>query len=147
MNTKPSCYIGIDPDLVKSGFAAYFPATGKLTATTFDFFKLKEVLTEFKNTYQDDLLVRIEAGWLNNKSNYHRHRKQSKAIGERIAKNVGENAATGKLIAEMCLYLSIPHELVRPAASKVNATYFKRLTGLGKTNQEMRDAGMLCFGF
>jgi hypothetical protein len=147
MMKKKACYIGVDPDLVKSGFAVYYPATGKLTGSLFDFFKLKEILSEFKNTYQDDLLVRIEGGWLNSKSNFHGHPKQSKAVGERIAKNVGENHACGKLIVQMCEYLKIPHEIVKPTQSKVNSQFFKKLTGLDVKNQEIIDASMLCFGF
>lgn len=141
---KRAVYIGIDPDLVKSGFAVYYPSTGKLTGTTFDFFKLKEVLQEFKNTHQNNILIRIEAGWLNKKANF--RGTESQAVSDMISKKVGENHATGKLITQMCEYLQIEHELVRPTKAKVNKDFFFKLTGLETKSQEIIDAGMLIFG-
>lgn len=131
--------IGIDPDLVKSGVAIKSDMGLRLMNLTF---------TELKNLFEQNTplikKVVIEAGWLNEKSNFHYHPKQTKAAGERIAKNVGENHATGKLISELAASYGLVVELVRPTRSKYNARDFNLITGwTGRTNQEQRDAAML----
>ncbi|AXY56617.1 hypothetical protein CDG60_08575 [Acinetobacter chinensis] len=133
--------IGIDPDLEKSG-VAILGKTLELKNLNF-----AETVELFRT--QQDLIrkVVIEAGWLNRKSNFHGYSKQSKSAGERIAKNVGENHATGKLLAEMAQSLGLAVVLVKPVRSKLNAEDFNRITGWrGRSNQEQRDAGMLIHG-
>ncbi|MFW1997271.1 hypothetical protein ACG904_20360, partial [Acinetobacter guillouiae] len=91
--------------------------------------------------------VVIEAGWMNKKSNLHSCIGQSKRAGERIAKNVGENHATGKLLVEMAKSFGLAVVEVRPTKTKKNSEEFNRITGWqGRTNQEQRDAGMLIWG-
>lgn len=132
-----SIILGIDPDLIKSGVATLQNKT--LTFQNLSFTELIEYIMSIKENVKK---IVIEAGWMNKKSNWHNY--SSMAIAAKIGKNVGENHATGKLIAEMCLYLGFVVELVRPTASKLNAVQFKRLTGYeGSTNQEVRDAGQL----
>ena len=98
---------------------------------------------ELFRTHQDEIKkVVIEAGWLNKKSNF--RFGHSKTAGERIAKNVGENHATGKLLAEMAKECGLAVVLVKPTRTKLKAEDFNRITGWqGRTNQEQRDAGML----
>lgn len=133
--------IGIDPDLEKSGVAILNP-TLELRNLSFP------DLVELFRLNQDEIKkVVIEAGWLNKKSNYHRHISQSKSASERIAKNVGENHATGKLISEMASYYGLAVVLVKPTRTKLNGVDFNKFTGWhGRTNQEQRDAAMLIFG-
>lgn len=136
-------YIGIDPDLIKSGVAYWFKGAKQIrlellstTSIVIEFLKLKSIGTEFT--------VIIEAGWLNKKSNF--RSTQNKAVGERIAKNIGENHAVGKIIEQACQELGIKYKLVRPSKTKVNKTYFFKLTGQKVANQELIDAGMLVYG-
>ena len=134
--------IGIDPDLEKSGVAV-------LGKSHFELKNLKfaDVVELFYD--QQDMIkkVVIEAGWLNKKSNFHMRAGQSKAKGESIARNVGENHATGKLLVQMAQHLGLPVVEVKPTKSKTNSEDFNRLTGwVGRTNQEQRDAGMLIWG-
>ncbi len=69
---------------------------------------------------------------------------QTKDAGERIGKNVGANHEAGRKIEEMLQYLKIPYELIQPRNNKINADFFRRITGYpGKTNQDMRDSAML----
>ena len=93
--------IGIDPDLDKSGVAVLgqsFELKNLTFAETVELFR----------SYQDQIKkVVIEAGWMNKKSNLHSCIGQSKRAGERIAKNVGENHATGKLLVEMAESLGL----------------------------------------
>lgn len=140
---KYKYYIGIDPDIHRSGIA--ISKEGKLVELcTVTYWRLfLGLITWDKETP----FVRIEAGWLNEKSNFYRaNRTQTKAAGERISKNVGENHQAGKKIEEMMQFLNIPYELVRPTRSKVKPDYFKMLTGLEIKNQEIIDAGMLILG-
>ncbi|MGQ1234088.1 hypothetical protein ACT43E_08155 [Acinetobacter baumannii] len=134
--------IGIDPDLEKSGVAVL--KDGLLRLDNMRFYDL----TQYFEVNKDQIKkVVIEAGWLNKKSNLHGRIGQSKRAGERIAKNVGENHATGKLIAEMAQSFGLPIVLVKPTKTKLNAEQFSKITGWqGRTNQEQRDAGMLIWG-
>jgi hypothetical protein len=157
MTTPQILYIGIDPDVDKSGFATWDGT--KLTAEALKFWDLIERLTEYdldilKNTFGDrgkygidKLYVRLEAGWLISKSNW--RITKSKVIGERIAAKVGANHQVGKLIEEWMANRGIKYELVKPLG-KTTAEYFEQLTGIKTaktTGQDMRDAGMLVYQF
>ncbi|RLL29043.1 hypothetical protein D9K80_17300 [Acinetobacter cumulans] len=133
--------IGIDPDLTKSGVAILGDSLELKTMT------FAETVDLFRSRQNQIRKVVIEAGWLNVKSNLHGRYGQSKSAGERIAKNVGENHATGKLLVEMAKSFKLNVIEVRPTRAKKNAEEFRRITGYaGRTNQEVRDAGMLIFG-
>ena len=138
--------IGIDPDINKSGLAITMNgALVRVEARTF--FDLCEILNSAKNIARDVgalLMVTIEAGWLIKKQNW--HPAQGRGVRDKIAKNIGENHAAGKLIARWCDEAGIPYELI-PPRGKVKSARFKRLTGWNKrTNQDMRDAVMLIWG-
>lgn len=136
--TEHQIIIGIDPDLEKSGVAILGQSL-QLKNLTFP-----ETVELFR-TLQDEIKkVVIEAGWLNRKSNFHGRYGQSKSKGEAIARNVGENHATGKLLVEMAKSLGLAVVEVRPTRTKLKAEDFNRITGWqGRTNQEQRDAAML----
>lgn len=133
--------IGIDPDLVKSGVAILGDSLELKTLT------FVETVDLFRTQQEVIKKVVIEAGWLNSKSNMHGRIGQRKTVGERIAKNVGENHATGKLLVEMARSFDLNVVEVRPTRTKKNAEEFRRITGyVGRTNPEVRDAGMLIWG-
>ena len=135
-------YIGIDPDVEKSGVAIYDTSDKSLELYCKTFW---EVIEEIE-AYLHPITVVIEAGWLIKKSNWHGKVNQSKTAGERIAKNVGSNHQVGKLLVEYCEWKNINYKLVKPMG-KIDHFRFKKFTGYkGKTNQEKRDAGMLVFG-
>ena len=136
--------IGIDPDVDKSGVAYYFDK--KLLLNNMTFFELFDYLEFAKNKIEFPVKIYIEAGWLN-KTNWHTSGKMNIAIVAQIGARTGANHETGRKIAEMCEYLKVDYELVRPTQSKVDAVYFKQLTKYpGRTNQEQRDAAMLIWG-
>ena len=137
--------IGIDPDIDKSGVAYYFRRTKELNLYNFRFFELYEDLKNAKEIYEDFKVI-VEAGWLNNKSNWH-NEKSGVRIAARIGKNTGSNHEAGRKIVEMLEYLGISYELRRPFTSKINSESFKKITKYsGRTNQETRDAAMLIYG-
>jgi len=134
--------IGIDPDLDKSGVAVKWPDALSLNNLTF--VELKDLLEREQPVIKK---VVVEAGWLNEKANFHYRPNQSKAEGERIAKNVGENHATGKLIVQLIESMGIPVQQLKPTRSKLNSKDSNRITGWAKqSNQEQRDAAMLVWG-
>mgnify|MGYP001164605831 CR=1 FL=1 len=138
--------IGIDPDCELNGYAEWDIKQKRLTVSKQSFFQIFDILHSSKN---DIALVRIEAGWHNKKSNFHSNSSQSKSVGENIAKKVGSNHETGRKLVEMCQYLDIQVEEVKPLGTKsVDAKLFKKMTGIAiRTNQDMRDAGMLVFKY
>lgn len=134
--------IGIDPDLDKSGVAIRWPDALSLNNLTF--VELKDLIEREQPVIKK---VVVEAGWLNEKANFHYRPNQSKSAGERIAKNVGENHATGKLIVQLIESMGIPVQLLKPTRSKLSSKDFNRITGWEKrSNQEQRDAAMLVWG-
>lgn len=138
--------IGIDPDCELNGFAIWDIKNQKLDVQKLSFFDIFDMLSLLLSRIA---LVRIEAGWLNKKSNFHSNPKQSKAVGEKIAKSVGRNHETGLKLVEMCKYLGIACEEVKPLGTKgIDQEMFKKITKFTKrTNEDMRDAGMLVFKY
>lgn len=138
--------IGIDPDTSKSGLAVYNIEKKDIRVSSLTFFQIFDFLKKEAHNIE---LVRIEAGWLNQKSNFHGKFHQTKAEGERIAKNVGSNHETGRKLVEMCHYLNLSWEIVRPLGTKkIDDKTFKMITKVkGRTNQDMRDAGMLVWNW
>lgn len=136
--------VGIDPDLEKSGVALL--GDNGLQLMNLTFFDLCGILEIERKKIKK---VYVEAGWLNKKSNFHNIDKDMPiykrlAICEKVAKNVGENHATGKLIAEMAEGIGLDVVLVKPTSKKLDKDQFRKVTGYGKrTNQEQRDAAML----
>lgn len=135
-------YVGIDPDSKKSGVAA-LAFDKHYSLHNFTFFELFDYLKDKKSSIR---LVVIEAGWLN-KSVWHGAHGKGAAISARIGKNVGANHEAARKIEEMCEYLKLHYELVKPHSGKLTAGQFKKVTGIQeRTNQEQRDAFMLVFG-
>lgn len=140
--------LGIDPDIHKSGIAVLHRDTNccpakeliEMSCLSFvdilSFVKLNQPIIE---------CVYIEAGWFNKKSSF--HYSPNMAVSARIGKSVGENHATGKLLAQCIEHEQVKVILVKPTKAKLNAEQFKKLTKIQtRTNQETRDAAMLVWG-
>jgi hypothetical protein len=135
--------IGIDPDTDKSGVALLWKPAGNLDLRNLRFFQLYDFLEGMAQSVEK---VVIEAGWLN-KSNWHVKTGDRAAYAGQIGQRTGANHETGRKIVEMCEYLSLKVELVKPTKSKVDADLFRRLSKYERrTNQEQRDAAMLVLG-
>lgn len=133
--------IGIDPDLTASGVAT-LTAQG-LHVQTLSFVQLVKYIEQQKPKLKK---VVIEAGWLIPKSSW--HFSKSKVQAERIAKNVGQNHATGQLLEQAIQDLGVTVELRKPIGKRTHEQ-FVRITGFTqkkRTNQEERDAGLLVWG-
>jgi sulfur carrier protein ThiS len=135
-------FIGIDPDVTKSGVAYKNGKTVELY--NYSFFDLFDYLKSLKLSHEK-IIVYIECGFLN-KSNWHTTNGSS-AINAQIGQRTGANHETAKKIVEMCVYLELKYFEIKPTKSKVNADFFKQITKIDKrTNQEQRDAYMLIHG-
>ena len=138
--------IGIDPDVDKSGVA--LKINDHIEVFNLSFFELFEFLIEKRDRVKktsEDIVVVVEAGWLN-KSNWHKKKNGSAAINAEIGKRTGANHETGKKIVEMIKFLKLPYQTIKPRTSKINSSFFKRITGINRSNQEQRDAYMLIHG-
>lgn len=139
---KKTIRIGIDPDIDKSGYCLIESAPfGKKNIVKLETLSFWDLIQAIENAYHDydDLLVCIEAGHLNKKSNY--HFAENKLVASRIGKNVGENHTVGRLIHQYCEKADIPYKLIKPESKKWDADLFKKITGYdNRTNQEQRDA-------
>jgi len=133
-------YIGIDPDVDKSGYAVLDSKTKELDLYNYSFWEIIEDL----KSYLIPITVIIEAGWLHKKSNWHGQKNVYTAA--KIGKNVGANHQVGKLLHEYCILKGFKCILVKPKG-KIPHKEFKAITGYKKrTNQDQRDAGMLVYG-
>ena len=140
-------YIGIDPDVDKSGFAVWNKPAQKFEsiealglAESMSFFQVMKISIE---------IVVIEAGYMN-KGNRHTFKGQTVAAAAKTGENVGRNHQRGMDIVEILEWMKIPYRLQKPITPnkwKDDAAYFKTITGWhGKTNPEKRDAAMLVYG-
>lgn len=134
--------VGIDPDVKASGFAIWDTRAGKfLELAALDFFTICE---KIKDAGANGAKIVIEAGWLNKRSNFHGGKSQ--IIGERIAKNVGENHKVGKLFVEFCEKNGLDYALYKPHLKKTDKVLFNKYFNLKIHNQDIIDAAMLVAG-
>jgi hypothetical protein len=145
--------IAVDPDTDKSGVAFLEVATRKLEVSSLTFPDLLNYL-QFAKKVRDErnqsVIVVVEAGWLNVKSNWHTANDRA---GQRIAKNTGANHQVGKLIIEMCRYYGLEVVEQRPLKKcwkgrdgKITHDELAAFTGLmGRTGQEGRDAVLIAW--
>lgn len=150
MGKTDKIIIGIDPDIKKSGMATFYK--GELLVETLPFPELIEKLYML-STLPDDVLVVVEAGWLNEKSNFH---GQHSGKAERIAKNVGSNHQTGRHIVEMAKHFGlevIEHKPLNKewkgpggkiTQDELNYTLQQNgIPEIARSNQDARDAALL----
>lgn len=139
-----SIIIGIDPDAGKSGFAVWNYEDQRFQEIkSLSFF---DIIDYLKSSVYLIKLVRIEAGWLNKRSNWHFGLGR---ISDKISLKVGMNQMVGKLIAEYCARMTILVEFVKPLGTKfVTSEIFNQTTGWAKkTNQDSRDAACLVWRY
>jgi len=140
-------YIGIDPDVDKSGFAVWNKPAQKFESI--EALGLAEIMSFFQVMKISIEIVVIEAGYMN-KGNRHTFKGQTVAAAAKTGENVGRNHQRGMDIVEILEWMKIPYRLQKPITPnkwKDDAAYFKTITGWhGKTNPEKRDAAMLVYG-
>ena len=139
-------YIGIDPDVTKSGFAVWHKPLQKFSSI--EALTLPEMLDELHSLRDNIAIVVVEAGFLN-KGNRHTFKGQSVAAAAKTGENVGRNHQRGMDIVEILEWMRIPYRLQKPSAKnswKNDEKIFQKMTGVKGGNPEKRDAAMLVFG-
>lgn len=134
--------IGIDPDLDASGVAV--AEGGKIKSLEcLTFHDLSVFLSNNKDQIKK---VYLEAGWLNQKANF--HKASGANVREQMAYRVGINHCVGMMIEKELKEQGIDYVLIKPWETKRNHEQFCKYTGWagGRTNQETRDAACLVFG-
>lgn len=144
MKNSNKIIIGIDPDVTKSGVA--FKTKSEIRLSNMYFFDLFESLARVrKENEKESMVVYVECGYLN-KGNWHKT-SGTNAVNAQIGQRTGANHEVAKKIVEMCNYLDINYQEIKPTKSKVDASFFKQITKIdARTNQEQRDAYMLIHG-
>lgn len=133
--------IGIDPDLVKSGVAV--TAGGRiLTLDAMSFFDLIGFIDEHKHqaVFHVENVEYCKAVY---------QRNVNQAGMRKIAQNVGQVKAIGRLLAQYLEDAGADYKMIRPLVgpikkAKKDAEFFNRQTGwVGKSNEDKRDAALL----
>lgn len=154
LHDKQRIVFAIDPDVSKSGCAEYDltqEGGGRLQLSALTFPQLLAKLETFK-PMADDVLIAVEAGWLN-RSNWHLTRWGSAAKAAQMGNAVGRNHETGRKIVEVCEAWGLNVKAVRPLPKhwkgkdrKITREELKMLTGYdGRSNQDERDAALLAW--
>ena len=128
-------YIGIDPDVTKSGVAVF--TDKKLSLYNKDYFELFDFLANF--TINDwKLLVVIEKG----QANKHLFNAiGNKNVANNISMNIGRNFEATNIIEKFCKRHSINYEFYVPKMQKLNQIQIQKLFPyIEKSNEEQRDA-------
>ena len=158
---KHNWIIGIDPDVSKSGVASLEIKTHHIEAGSLSFPQLMDYLQDIVKTREitgQSVVVVVEAGWLNEISNYH---TKADRTGQRIAKNVGANHEVGKKIVEMAKHYGLEVIEQKPYAKcwrgkdrKITQDELNEITqnaGLGQldrcVSQDVRDAVLMTILF
>ena len=139
-------YIGIDPDVTKSGFAVWHKPLQKFSSI--ETLTLPEMLDKLHLLRDNIAIVVVEAGFLN-KGNRHTFKGQSVAAAAKTGENVGRNHQRGMDIVEILEWMRIPYRLQKPSTKnswKDSEATFQKITGVKGGNPEKRDAAMLVFG-
>lgn len=139
-------YIGIDPDVDKSGFVIWDKE--KKALLDVDSATLPEMMTRLLRMKGRIALVIVEAGYLN-KGNRHTFKGQTVAAAAKTGENVGRNHQRGMDIVEILEWMKIPYRLQKPSTKnswKNDEKIFQKMTGVKGGNPEKRDAAMLVFG-
>lgn len=144
---KPKLIIGIDPDVSKCGFAVYDTELKQLTdVRSVPLFALLEQIDV--TVACGNYLIRLEAGWLKKKSNWH---GGSYSVAQCIAKQVGRNHEIGRQIEKYLIKQKYNYELLEPKGySNIfkDADTFKQVTGWTKqTNEDSRASCAMVWGY
>ena len=147
--------IGIDPDVDKNGVALLDCNTRTLTIDTLAFPDLLDYLLYLKRSsevQQQNIIVAIEAGWMN-QGNWHLKYRDNRNVA--VAKGVhqGRNEQVSRIIGQMCERYGLHYEFIKPLRKcwkgkdgKITHDELAYFTGIkGRTNQEGRDAALIAW--
>lgn len=144
--------IAIDPDIDKSGICV-LNASEKIVeySAALPFFDACQTIRTSRMSESDDIEVYVEAGWLNEKSNFHPAQGRR---AEKIAHDVGMNHAAGRLFLSYCETIGIKAHEFRPLKKiwsgpdrKITHAEIEAVIGrkMHRCNQDERDAILIAW--
>lgn len=153
-------YVGIDPDIDKSGYAILDQEARSIALAALPFPEIIENLKEHKKIAEESgkkLLLIVEASWKAGKTNWHTTKYDTTRTAAAKGYSVGQNHQTGILICEMARKMGIETEEQPPLRKiwkgkdgKITQDELQKLFNTygihpvkGRTNQEMRDAALM----
>jgi hypothetical protein len=144
-------YIGIDPDVDKSGFAFLERETGYLYLESLTFPQIMNRLVQIKASGKTAQVV-VEAGWLN-KGNWHIKYHDNKGQATAKGYDVGRNHETGRKIIDVAKFFGYDVVEQRPLKKcwkgkdgKITQEELESFTGFAnRSNQDARDAALLAW--
>lgn len=158
--------IAIDPDVDRSGVAFLEVKSRKLETECLTFPQLMDYLQAViqqreKKKLLDgfaykptDIVVIVEAGWLNS-SHWHTRKRDNSCLSAAKGNAVGRNHEVGRKIVEMCKHYGFEvieqpplRKCWKGKDGKITHEELFSFTGLiGKTNQDTRDAALIAWNF
>lgn len=148
--------IAIDPDVDKSGVATLRTSDRHIVCEVLTFPHLIECMPFWKKmSEQEEIILLVEASW-SSTNHWHISPYDSKAAAAAKGNAVGRCHEVGRKIIEMAKHYGLRVEEVNPLKkcwkgrdgkiSHEELSYF--IPGLpGKSNQEMRDAALICWNY
>lgn len=158
---KEKIYIGIDPDIEKSGYAVFDQAVRCIALAALPFPDVIKNLKEHKRIADESgkqLTLIVEASWkFNAHTNWHLNNIKNARTAAATGYKVGQNHETGILICQMARDMGIETEEQPPLRKiwkgkdgKITHDEMQKLLNtygippiIGRTNQEMRDAALM----
>lgn len=154
---KYNIIVGIDPDVDKSGVAVLDVKTRKMTLQTLDLPSLVRFAQQLRNKCREEkktLVAIVEASWKNSAHNWHTKDGDNGAVLAKKGYHVGRNHQVGQDICAMLRAIGVDvvektplRKIWKGENGKITHKEFTKLTGIttSRTNQEMRDAGLLAW--
>lgn len=151
MEKKYTHYIGIDPDVAKSGVAVLNKQTRNIELFSLTLPELMAKLIKLKSEGINAVVI-VEAGWLN-KGNWHIRFHDNRGQAAMKGYQVGRNHEAGKKIIEVATFFGYPIQEQKPlrkcwqgADRKITAEELALFTGYNKrSTQDARDAALLAW--
>lgn len=145
LSNKSNCkiYVGIDPG-VNTGVAVWNPTTKKFDQMlTLDFWQTLSFIE--KNNHKDVFFV-LENPDLIKPMYGKKSSIQKKEVRDAINQRIGKNKAMALLYLEYLEIQGANYISIKPVSKKKNKSVFQKITGYSqRTNQHVRDAGMLVY--
>jgi hypothetical protein len=143
---KAKYLIGIDPG-AKTGLVIYDRQDKKFTSLlTTDFWGAYHIVAAYP---KESVEIYVENPNMIKRPMYRRlsHIKEEN-VRENMASKVGENRREAELLIKGLKGRGFTVKECKPTQTKMDAEQFRKYTGFkGATNQHVRDAGMLVFGY